>query len=126
MRYLNWIFFTSAFLLNLMQNSLASVIPCFWYFVYNSHHKISAIRIEADSFNTYKLQEDQATVVQKEKEKQSRTEKLKNSASYLLDRLDEIGLPALLEDDDGHFGRTEERPIERVNATDLLDAVKNK
>ena len=55
-----------------------------------------------------------------------RTEKLKNSATYLIDRLDEIGLPALLEEDDGFFGRTEERPLERVNATDLLDAVKNK
>jgi len=71
-------------------------------------------------------QEDESAIVQKEKEKQSRTEKLKNNAAHLLDRLEEIGLPALLEDDDGYYGRTEERPIERVNATDLLDAFKNK
>ena len=74
----------------------------------------------------FKPQEDESAIVQKEKEKQSRTEKLKNNAAHLLDRLEEIGLPALLEDDDGYYGRTEERPIERVNATDLLDAFKNK
>ena len=65
-------------------------------------------------------------MVQKEKDKQIRAERLKDGADHLLDRIDDIGLQALLEDDDGYQGRTEERPQERVNATDLLDGMKDK
>ena len=64
--------------------------------------------------------------MQKEKNKKARVEKLKNKADHLIDRLDEIGFQALLEEDDDFQGNAGERPIERVNATDLLDAMKNK
>eukprot|EP00794_Sanderia_malayensis_P006079 gene6079-6782_t len=71
-------------------------------------------------------QENDGEVAKKEREKQFRTARLKNSADHLIDRLEEVGLQALLEEDDGLHGRMSERPVERVNATDLLNALKDK
>ena len=72
------------------------------------------------------LKEDEASIVQNEKEKQERSQKLKGAANHLIDRLEDIGFQALLEEDDGQYGRVIDRPCERVNATDLLDGLKRK
>ncbi len=61
----------------------------------------------------------------KEREKQFRSGNLKQSADHLIQRIDDIGIQALLEEDDGIRELTEQ-PCERVNATDLLNALKDK
>lgn len=60
-----------------------------------------------------------------EQKKIADSAKIKNRADHLLNRLDEIGMEALLEDDfDGsEYGG---RPKEKVTASEILEALREK
>lgn len=85
---------------------------------------------EVEKYDEYqqlqKLQETEEFLASLEKERVGHVNKIKNNANNLLNRMDEIGLQALLEDDFGDGQMYEGRPKEKVTATELLDALRDK
>lgn len=71
------------------------------------------------------LQEDDSRLAEEERQRVSNSTKLKVYASNLLNRMDEIGMDALLENDLESHGISG-RPKEKVTATELLNALKEK
>ena len=73
----------------------------------------------------FSLQEDETTLAAAEQARVEDSNRLKNKADNLLNRMDEIGMDALLEDDldELEFGG---RAKEKVTVTEILDALKEK
>ena len=61
-----------------------------------------------------------------EKDRIMQSHRLKQQASNLLNRMEEIGIAALLEDDFGDGQEYDGQPKEKVTATQLLNAVRDK
>ena len=70
-------------------------------------------------------QEDDQWVAEQERDRVNTSQKLKNTADNLLNRMDEIGMQALLEDD-FEDGTSAGRAKDRVSATELLNALSEK
>lgn len=97
---------------------------------YLEQEKAIAERVQQKDYENHselqKLQEDDAYLAAKERERQAVSLKIKNRADHLLNRMDEIGMQALLEDDLMEGMEFEGRPKEKVTATELLNALKEK
>ena len=97
---------------------------------YVKGEQILKSKTNSKNYNAYiqlqGLQETEAYIAALEKEKEIQSSKIKNNADNLLNRMDEIGLHALLEDDFGDSQTYEGRPKHKVTATELLDALRDK
>ena len=72
------------------------------------------------------VQEDEASVTLEEKKRMDSGEKIKRGAERLLRRLDKEGMTALLHDGEDYMESSEKKVRQKVTATELIEALRNK
>ncbi|XP_047146715.1 trichohyalin isoform X1 [Hydra vulgaris] len=97
---------------------------------YDEQNRVVGEYMHQNMYNTFKELEDSLNddtlMAAKERAKQVHSIQIKNKAYHLLNRMDEIGMQALLEDDYNDGSSFEGRPKDHITASDLIDVLNEK